>query len=203
MSPNTDVLNSSKVNNTIPLLVTLTCYRNHKIWILSGSRGVQTGGRWKLLKIGYFCGKAAPIDSSKTLANLFKMKFTLDKQDKYALLSLEEENLNSLIAPDLKSEFVFLRNEGVRNLIFDLTHVKYVDSSGLSAILTANRLWKDYGSYVITGIAHPSVEKLIKISRLDTILAIIPTVTEAIDYVFMEEAERQMMEDAEAPSEEE
>jgi anti-anti-sigma factor len=120
------------------------------------------------------------------------MKFTLDKQDTYSVLSLDEENLNSLIAPDLKSEFVFLRNEGVRNLIFDLSQVKYVDSSGLSAILTANRLWKDYGSYVITGIAHPSVEKLIKISRLDTILAIVPTVPESIDYVTMEEAERHL-----------
>ena len=120
------------------------------------------------------------------------MKFTLDKQDKYAVLSLDEENLNSIIAPDLKSEFVFLRNEGVRNLIFDLSQVKYVDSSGLSAILTANRLWKDYGSYVITGIAHPSVEKLIKISRLDTILSIIPTVTESIDYVYMEDVERNL-----------
>lgn len=120
------------------------------------------------------------------------MKFTLDKQDTYSVLSLEEENLNSLIAPDLKSEFIFLRNEGVRNLIFDLSRVKYVDSSGLSAILTANRLWKDYGSYVITGIEHPSVEKLIKISRLDTILAIVPTVTESIDYVTMEDAERQL-----------
>ena len=120
------------------------------------------------------------------------MKFTLDKQDTYSVLSLEEENLNSLIAPDLKSEFIFLRNEGVRNLIFDLRRVKYVDSSGLSAILTANRLWKDYGSYVITGIEHPSVEKLIKISRLDTILAIVPTVTESIDYVTMEDAERQL-----------
>ena len=135
------------------------------------------------------------------IANPFKMKFTLDKQDKYSILSLDEENLNSLIAPDLKSEFVFLRNEGVRSLIFDLSNVKYVDSSGLSAILTANRLWKDYGSYVITGIAHPSVEKLIKISRLDTILAIIPTVPEAIDYIFMEEAERQMSEEASAEEE--
>lgn len=135
------------------------------------------------------------------IANPFKMKFTLDKQDKYSILSLDEENLNSLIAPDLKSEFVFLRNEGVRSLIFDLSNVKYVDSSGLSAILTANRLWKDYGSYVITGIAHPSVEKLIKISRLDTILAIIPTVAEAIDYIFMEEAERQMSEEASAEEE--
>ena len=130
------------------------------------------------------------------------MKFTLDKQDKYAVLSLDEENLNSLIAPDLKSEFVFLRNEGVRNLIFDLSQVKYVDSSGLSAILTANRLWKDYGSYVITGIAHPSVEKLIKISRLDTILSIIPTVTESIDYVYMEDVERNL-ETESAPTEEE
>ena len=124
------------------------------------------------------------------------MKFTLDKQDQYAILSLDEDNLNSIIAPDLKSEFVFLRNEGVRNLIFDLTNVKYVDSSGLSAILTANRLWKDYGSYVITGINHPSVEKLIKISRLDTILALVPTLQEAIDYVIMEEAERQLTEEA-------
>jgi len=129
------------------------------------------------------------------------MKFTLDKQDTYSILSLDEENLNSLIAPDLKSEFVFLRNEGVRNLIFDLSQVKYVDSSGLSAILTANRLWKDYGSYVITGIAHPSVEKLIKISRLDTILAIVPTVTESIDYINMEDAERQLNTSAE-PEEE-
>ncbi len=130
------------------------------------------------------------------------MKFTLDKQEQYAVLSLDEDNLNSIIAPDLKSEFVFLRNEGVRNLIFDLSNVKYVDSSGLSAILTANRLWKDYGSYVITGVAHPSVEKLIKISRLDTILALIPTVKEAIDYVHMEEAERQLTEEASSESDE-
>ena len=151
------------------------------------------------LKIGYFCHYAV-CRAALIIANRITMKFTLDKQDQYAILSLEEDNLNSIIAPDLKSEFVFLRNEGVRNLIFDLTNVKYVDSSGLSAILTANRLWKDYGSYVITGIHHPSVEKLIKISRLDTILALIPTVQEAIDYVYMEETERQLTE--EAPSDE-
>lgn len=55
------------------------------------------------------------------------MKYSIDKQERYAVLALEEENLNSLIAPDLKSEFVFLRNEGVKNLIFDLSKVKYVD----------------------------------------------------------------------------
>ena len=110
---------------------------------------------------------------------------------------MNEENLNSLMAPDLKSEFVFLRNEGVRNLILDLGNVKYVDSSGLSAILTANRLWKDYGSFILTGIAHPAVQKLITISRLETILTIIPTIEESIDYVFMEEIEKELTSDQE------
>jgi len=120
------------------------------------------------------------------------MKYNIDKQDAYSLLSLEEEHLNSTIAPGLKSDFIFLNQEGVRNLILDLTNVKFVDSSGLSAILTAHRLWKDNGAFIIAGKLHPMVVKLIEISRLDTILVLIPSVGEAIDYVKMEELEREL-----------
>lgn len=120
------------------------------------------------------------------------MKFVIDKQEKYLLLQLNEDNLNSLIAPDLKSEFVFLCNEGVKNLILDLSEVKYVDSSGLSAILTANRLWSEQGAFVLTGVKHPSVVKLIEISRLESIFKIIPTVEESIDYVYMQEIEKEL-----------
>ena len=123
------------------------------------------------------------------------MKFTLDKRDRYTIFKLDEDNLNSILAPDLKSEFVLLSNEGVRNLILDLSDVKYVDSSGLSAILTANRLWKDYGSFVLTVAANPSVKKLIEISRLESILTIIPTVAESVDYVFMEDIEKELTAD--------
>ena len=125
------------------------------------------------------------------------MKYQVDKQERYAIFSLEEKILNSLIAPQLKSEFVFLRNEGVRNLIFDLGEVDYVDSSGLSSILTANRIWKDYGSFVMANIKSESVHKLIEISKLDGILTIIPTVEEAIEYVFMEDLERDLSDEEE------
>lgn len=120
------------------------------------------------------------------------MKFAVDKQEKYTLLSLQEENLNSVIAPDLKSEFVILKNEGVPNFILDLSDVKYVDSSGLSAILTAHRIWKDVGTFVLTGANQPMVSKLIEISRLQAVLTIVPTVEEAVDYVFMDEIEREL-----------
>jgi len=125
------------------------------------------------------------------------MKYTADKQEKYTVFTLMEDNLNSLVAPKVKSEFVILSNEGVKNLILDLSNVKFVDSSGLSAILTANRLWKSLGSFILTGIEHPSVKKLIEISRLDSVLSIIPTVQESIDFVFMEEIERELNEEEE------
>lgn len=125
------------------------------------------------------------------------MKYSVDKNDNYSILQLEEENLNSLIAPNLKSEFVFLRNEGVQNLIFDLTAVKYVDSSGLSAILTANRLWKDFGTFILTGVEHASVKKLIEISRLESILSIIPTVKESVEFLTMESIEEELQSDSE------
>jgi len=124
------------------------------------------------------------------------MKFTVDKQERYTYLKLEETTFNSLIAPDLKSEFVFYRNEGIKNLILDLSSVEYVDSSGLSAILTAERLWKDFGTFVITGVVSDNIKKLITISRLDTVLTIIPTRQEAIDYVLMDEIAREIDSDS-------
>ena len=120
------------------------------------------------------------------------MKYSVDKEDKYAVFSLEEENLNSLMAPKLKSELVILNNEGVPNLILDLSKVEFVDSSGLSSILTGNRLWQDEGLFILTGIKSPNVKRLIEISRLDGILTIIPTLQESVDYVIMQEIENEL-----------
>lgn len=122
----------------------------------------------------------------------YPMKYRIDKQDAYAVLTLDEENLNSSLAPQLKSDLIMLNQEGVRNLIFDLSNTKFVDSSGLSAILTGHRLWKENSTFVLAGELHPMVKKLIEISRLESILNIIPTVSEAVDYVVMEEVEREL-----------
>lgn len=109
------------------------------------------------------------------------MKYTIDKQEHVAILSLQEENLNSLNAPSLKSELVILSNEGVPHLILDLSATKYVDSSGLSAILAANRIWSATGGvFVLTGVVNPSVKKLVEISRLQSVIAVVPTAEEGI-----------------------
>jgi anti-anti-sigma factor len=120
------------------------------------------------------------------------MKFLIDKQEKYTLITPEEDKLDAILSPKLKSEFVTLNSEGIRNIILDLSKVKYSDSSGLSAILVANRLCSgDEGVLVLCGLSD-HVTKLIKISQLDTVLSILPSVQEAIDSVFMHELERNL-----------
>lgn len=116
--------------------------------------------------------------------------YTIEKKEKYAQINLKDEKLDSHISPSLKSELVVLNSEGFKNIIIDLTETRYCDSSGLSAILVANRLCKNSGgTFVLSGLQR-SVMKLISISQLDTILNIAPTISEAVDLLFMEEIEK-------------
>ncbi|MBL6449186.1 STAS domain-containing protein [Fulvivirga sp. 29W222] len=120
------------------------------------------------------------------------MKYTIDKQEKYCLLKLHEEKLDSNVAPNLKSELITIHAEGAKNIILDLSGVKYTDSSGLSALLVGNRVIQENGGiFVLSGLSDHTM-KLIKISQLDSVLNILPTVEEAIDAVFMNELENDL-----------
>ncbi|MBS1949769.1 MAG: hypothetical protein OJF59_002605 [Cytophagales bacterium] len=120
------------------------------------------------------------------------MKYTIDKQEKYTLIRLHEEKLDSHVAPQLKSEMVTLHAEGVRNIILDLSEVKYTDSSGLSALLVGNRILQEEEGILVLASLSDHTMKLIKISQLDSVLTILPTVEESVDAVFMHEIEKDM-----------
>jgi anti-anti-sigma factor len=70
----------------------------------------------------------------------------------------------------------FENKQGHNKLLLDLSTIKFCDSSGLSAILVANRLCKDTnGVFILTGI-HPNVTKMIEIAQLDRVLLIHDTI---------------------------
>lgn len=117
------------------------------------------------------------------------MEYGIKKEEKYIIISLKNEKLDAVIAPDMKSDFVKFNQEGFKNIILDLSQTKYIDSSGLSAILVANRLCSnEKGTFVITNI-NEHVNKLITISQLQSVLNIRKTNEEAIDLIFMNELE--------------
>jgi anti-anti-sigma factor len=111
------------------------------------------------------------------------MEFRIEKFENYTLIQVMEEKLDTHIAPNLKSELVLVSGNGEKNIILDLANVRYCDSSGLSAILVANRLCKNAnGTFVLTGL-NEAVERLITISQLDTVLNITTTVEEGIKLI--------------------
>jgi anti-sigma B factor antagonist len=115
---------------------------------------------------------------SKNILKLFNMEFKIEKQDNYTLIQVLEEKLDTHIAPTLKSELVLVSGNGEKNIVLDLSKCRYCDSSGLSAILVANRLCKNAnGTFVLTGL-NDAVERLITISQLDTVLNITGSIDE-------------------------
>jgi len=100
------------------------------------------------------------------------MKFSVVNQEKYSVIAVQVEKLDSLSAPDLKSEILYLIKSDIANIVVDLSKARYCDSSGLSALLTGNRLCKEVeGVFVICGL-QPAVEKLVSISQLTSVFKI-------------------------------
>lgn len=115
------------------------------------------------------------------------MEFNIEKKEKYTLIKVLADKFDTHLAPVLKSELVVISGKGEKNIILDLTNCRYCDSSGLSAILVANRLCKNAnGTFVLTGL-QPSVERLITISQLDTVLNITYTPEKGVELILQEE----------------
>ncbi len=107
------------------------------------------------------------------------MAFEVQKKENYTLVKVESDRLDTNNAPDLKSKLLVINNEGEKNIVLDLEKCTYSDSSGLRAVLVANRLCEDsIGTFILSGL-QPDVENLIKISMLHTVLLITDTVEEA------------------------
>ena len=107
------------------------------------------------------------------------MAVEIRKNGMFTLVKVNAERLDTNNAPDLKSELVLVNNEGEKNIVLDLSDVNYCDSSGLRAVLVANRLCEDaIGTFILCGL-QPDVDNLVKLSMLHTVLLITDTVDEA------------------------
>ena len=95
------------------------------------------------------------------------MKFEVTRNGSSTVLKLKERKLDSSIASELKGEFLILCTPKVQKLVVDLAEVEFCDSSGLSALLIADRKMKEHGGVVRLVHVHKKVMSLLRISMLD------------------------------------
>lgn len=110
------------------------------------------------------------------------MKFKVAKNGKATVLTLHCRKLDSTVSPELKAEFLVLCKPKVtQKLIVDMEEVDFCDSSGLSALLIADRTMREHGGSVHLVHVHKKVLDLMKISQLDRVFTINKKVEEAIN----------------------
>ncbi len=100
------------------------------------------------------------------------MKFEIDKQEDKTIFRLESKSLDQAIAPQLKTELIFLQKEINNQFIIDLKDVVKCDSSGLSVLLLAERMEREKNKKLILKNVNASVRDLMKIARLDRVFEI-------------------------------
>ncbi|MFA5833667.1 MAG: STAS domain-containing protein [Bacteroidota bacterium] len=107
------------------------------------------------------------------------MKFDVTKNGSSAIITLKERKLDVSVSPELKGEFILLCRPTLKSLVIDLTAVEFCDSSGLSALLIADRQMRQHnGEIKLVGV-HKKVLSLLKISQLDKVFPIFDSVAKA------------------------
>lgn len=108
------------------------------------------------------------------------MNFKIEQRDRATIFRPNEKRLDSVIAPDLKAEFLILAQPDVKTLVLDLSEVEYIDSAGLSALLLAQRQQvHHHGDMRISG-ASEEVRSLLALTALDRVFPMYQTVEEAL-----------------------
>ena len=110
------------------------------------------------------------------------MNFETKRIGDITIFKLNEKRLDTNISGLLKGEFtLLLKVEGINKLIIDLSEVETCDSSGLSALLVANRTLNTSNGSIRLVAPSEKVLTLIKITQLDRVLRVCNTVDEAIE----------------------
>lgn len=109
------------------------------------------------------------------------MNFETKKVGDVTIFKLNEKRLDTSISGLLKSEFtMLLKVEGINKLVIDLSNVESCDSSGLSAILVANRIISANEGKIRLAAPSDKVHTLIKITQLNRVLPVSETLEQAL-----------------------
>ncbi|MCP3178004.1 MAG: STAS domain-containing protein [Desulfuromonadales bacterium] len=106
----------------------------------------------------------------------------LNIEDKGAvvLIEIKEERLDAHNSSDLKAQMLNLFEEGKNDIVVDLGEVRFVDSSGLGALVSGfKNASARNGNLKLSGL-QPQVRSMFELTRLHRVFEIFPGTEEAL-----------------------
>lgn len=108
------------------------------------------------------------------------MKIETHTQNGQIVIGVNEERLDAHNSAELKDRFMRLLEEGGRRLVVDLSIVKFIDSSGLGALLSGYKNATQRGGTLVLSGLQPRVRAMFELTRLNRVFEIYPRLQEAL-----------------------
>jgi len=109
------------------------------------------------------------------------MNLKTEKKNDIMVINVKEERLDAHNSGDLKSEMQKLFVEGNKNILVDLKDVRFIDSSGLGALVSGfKNAISHQGSLKLSSL-QPQVKSMFELTRLHRVFEIFASTSEALD----------------------
>lgn len=95
------------------------------------------------------------------------------------VVTVAADRVDAAIAIRFKETFRTLVAEGETDIILDLSQVTFLDSSGLGAVVAAQKLIGPDRRLILVGL-QPAVDKVMTLTRMNTVFAIHDSVADAL-----------------------
>lgn len=95
------------------------------------------------------------------------------------VIELLGETVDAAVADDVKGQLSYLATEHPK-LVVDIHQVRFLDSAGCGALVTAQRRFQEAGGDMRVCSPTPEVKTLLELARLTRILAVYDTRAEAV-----------------------
>ncbi|NJD37818.1 MAG: STAS domain-containing protein [Geobacter sp.] len=109
------------------------------------------------------------------------MNMKLEENGKVMVVVVKEERLDAHNAESLKQELGRLFNEGRSSVVVDLKEVRFIDSSGLGALVSGFKNASSRQAELKLSSLQSQVKSMFELTRLHRVFDIYQTVDEAID----------------------
>lgn len=80
--------------------------------------------------------------------------------------------IDAATAEDVETVLTAVAEDGCKNIVVDLTHVDFIDSTGIGVLLRVHRMVEGSGHRVSVHGCSPAAQRLFEITRLDRLLEI-------------------------------
>jgi len=108
------------------------------------------------------------------------MNFTTEEIKSTIVIHLNEERLDAHNSAELKIEFQRLFEVGSLSLLVDMKNVRFIDSSGLGALVSGFKNATSNQGTLKLSFLQPQVKSMFELTRLHRVFEIFPTTDDAL-----------------------